>query len=97
MAVLPHPGLSLCAPAPPQGTPPWPGVEGEHLPGGTWVSLREVEGEINSSAVEPSAKGGSALRPREGAGPRQPLPSICNLIDIWRQEANQYKSIDVPR
>ena len=29
--------------------------------------------------------------------PARPPPSICNLIDIWRREANQYKSIDVRR
>lgn len=29
--------------------------------------------------------------------PARPPPSICNLIDVWRQEANQYKSIDVRR
>lgn len=43
-------------------------------------------------------KEGSALRPRQGGcPPARPPPSICNLIDIWRQEANQYKSIDARR
>lgn len=41
----------------------------------------------------------SAQKGRERAAPsaRRPPPSICNLIDIWRQEANQYKSIDARR
>lgn len=45
------------------------------------------------SASEPGAKG----KERAAALPLGVRPSICNLIDIWRQEANQYKSIDVPR
>lgn len=59
---------------------------------------RDVEGEINSTA---NSERGAKRRERGALGKeaaRRPAPlSICNLIDIWRLEANQYKSIDVGR
>lgn len=53
-----------------------------------------LEGELKPTAAAPGAlgKGPPAIAARAG-----PPLNICNLIDIWRQEANQYKSIDVPR
>lgn len=62
------------------------------------MSLRAVEGERNPAASEHGAKGRERAAPLGRRRPAaRPPPSICNLIDIWRQEANQYKSIDVPR
>lgn len=59
---------------------------------------RDVEGEINPAA---NSDGGAGRRERAApSGRRRPAPappSICNLIDIWRREANQCKSIDVGR